>query len=88
MANALAQDPVTLYATLDEPLSRWLWLFKWLLLIPHYVVLAVLTFVGAFTLVFTFFAILIMGRYPRSLFDFHLGSRVGHHHQRRCAADD
>ena len=72
MTNIPARNSVTLYANLDEPLSRGLWLIKWLLLIPHYIVLSVLGFVAAFTFVFTFFAILFTGRYPRSLFDFHL----------------
>lgn len=72
MTNLPANDPVTLYASLDDPLSRGLWLIKWLLLIPHYIVLAVLASVAVFTFVFTFFAILFTGRYPRALFNFHL----------------
>ncbi len=56
-----------------EPTSRWLWLVKWLLLIPHYIVLAFL-FIAAFLLtVVAFFAILVTGRYPRSIFDFNVG---------------
>ncbi|MDA0798013.1 MAG: hypothetical protein O2884_04975 [Chloroflexi bacterium] len=42
MATTPDRDPVTLYATLGEPLSRWLWIVKPLLLIPHYIVLAIL----------------------------------------------
>jgi hypothetical protein len=67
------RNPVTLYATLSEPLSRWRWIVKPLLLIPHYIVLALLGFAATFTYVITLLAILFTGRYPRALFDFHLG---------------
>ncbi|MEU5204513.1 DUF4389 domain-containing protein [Streptomyces pseudogriseolus] len=65
--------PARLTAVLDAPLSRWLWLVKWLLAFPHYVVLFFLwvAFVG--TSVVAFFAILLTGRYPRPLFDFGTG---------------
>jgi hypothetical protein len=65
--------PVHVNASLDEPMSRWLWLVKWVLVIPHYVILVVLWagFLGA--TVIAFFAILFTERYPRGLFDFNLG---------------
>jgi hypothetical protein len=68
-----ASYPVRLTGELDPNLSRWLWLVKMFLAIPHYVVLAFLLIAFLITTVIAGFAILFTGRYPRSLFDFNVG---------------
>ncbi|MFI6645966.1 DUF4389 domain-containing protein [Streptomyces sp. NPDC050504] len=65
--------PVRVSAVLDAPLSRWLWLVKWILLIPHYVVLFFLWIAFTVVSVIAFFSILFTGLYPRTLFGFNLG---------------
>ena len=65
--------PVRVDGALDLPLSRGLWLVKWAMALPHYVILAFLWIAFAVLTVVAFVAILFTGRYPQSLFDLVLG---------------
>ncbi len=70
---AATSYPASLTGSLDPQLSRWLWLVKWVLAIPHVVALAALWIAAG---VLTFVAglvILVTGRYPRPIFDFNVG---------------
>ena len=61
------------YPNVEQDLSRWMPLVKWLLAIPHYIVLTVLGVGAVFAILIAWFAILITGRYPRALFDYVVG---------------
>jgi hypothetical protein len=71
--EARQTHPLRIEGELDARVSRWLWLAKWLLAIPHYIVLAFLWLTLLVLTVVAFFAILFTGRYPRGIFDFNLG---------------
>jgi Domain of unknown function (DUF4389) len=58
------------YPDVPRDLNRWLPLVKWLLAIPHYIVLFFLGIGAFFAVIFAWFAILFTGSYPRGLFDF------------------
>jgi polar amino acid transport system ATP-binding protein len=61
------------YPDAERDLNRWLPLVKWLLAIPHFIVLVFLWLAALFVVVFAWFAILFTGRYPRGLFEFVVG---------------
>ena len=61
------------YPDVERDLNRWLPLVKWLLALPHYIVLAILGAIGIVVWVVAWFAILFTGRYPRALFDYIVG---------------
>ncbi len=61
------------YPDVGRDLSRWLPLVKWLLAIPHFVILGLLAVAAFFAVLLAWFAILFTGRYPQGLFDFVVG---------------
>jgi hypothetical protein len=61
------------YPDAAHDLNRWLPLVKWLLALPHYVVLALLAVAAVVSVIVAWFAILFTGRYPPALFDFVVG---------------
>jgi Mn2+/Fe2+ NRAMP family transporter len=61
------------YPDAKQGLNRWLPLVKWLLAIPHYVLLVFLSIAALVSVIVAWFAILVTGRYPRGLFDFLVG---------------
>ncbi len=65
--------PLKIRGDIQEPLSRGLWLVKWLLGIPHYICLAFLWLAAFIVSIIAFFSIVFSGRYPEGLFNFVTG---------------
>ena len=65
--------PLALQASLDPHLSRWKWLVKWILAIPHFVALFFLWIAFVALTAIAGVSILLSGRYPRAIFDFNVG---------------
>jgi hypothetical protein len=73
MGAGVGRYPVRIEGNLDSGVSRWQWLVKWFLAIPHFIVLAFLWIAFFFMTFFAGLAILFTGRYPRGIFDFNVG---------------
>ena len=92
VAASLSSYPLMLNARLEEPLSRWLWLVKWLLAIPHAAILVVLWVAFAMLTTAAFLAIVATGRYPAAWFATNVGIlrwswRVGYYAYSAIATD-
>lgn len=74
--STVEQQSVQLHITypdVQQDLNRWLPLIKWLLALPHYIVLVFLSIGAVVAIIIAWFAILFTGRYPKELFDFVVG---------------
>ena len=90
--DTTAAYPVSVEGDIDPEMGRWLWLIKWLLIIPHLVVLIFLWIAYLLLTIFVFFVILFTGKYPRGIFDFNVGVlrwtwRVGFYSYNGLATD-
>ena len=84
--------PVSIRGELTEPPGRGWWLLKWLLGIPHYIILAFLWIAFIVVCIISFFAIVFTGKHPKGLFDFKVGVlrwtwRVGFYSYQALATD-
>ncbi len=61
------------YPDVQRNLNRWLPLVKWILAIPHYIVIFVLLIAVVGSTILAWLAILFTGKYPKNLFDFVVG---------------
>ncbi len=73
MVQEQASYPVTVRGELTKPPGRGWWLLKWLLGIPHYIILFFLWIAFVVVCIIAFFAILFTGKYPKGLFEFNTG---------------
>jgi len=92
MVQEQVSYPVFIRGELSDPPSQGWWLLKWLLALPHYIILAFLWIAFMVVCIIAFFAILFTGKYPRGLFDFNAGVlrwswRVGFYSYQALATD-
>ena len=92
MAKKQASYPVSVRGELTAPPARGWWLLKWLLGIPHFIILAFLWVAFVVVCIIAFFAILFTGKYPKGLFTFNTGVlrwtwRVGFYSYSALATD-
>ena len=73
MATEQKTYPLSIRGDLSAPPARGWWLLKWLLGLPHYVILAFLWVAFAVVCIISFFAILFTGKHPKGLYDFKAG---------------
>jgi len=73
MSQEQTSYPVSIMGELTEPPGRGWWLLKWLLALPHYILLAFLWIAFVVVSIIAFFAILFTAKYPKRLFDFNVG---------------
>jgi hypothetical protein len=65
--------PLDIRGEMSPDLSRWLWMVKWLLAIPHFIVLFFLSIASFVVWFIAWWAILFTARYPRGMFNFNVG---------------
>ena len=73
MSQEQISYPVSIKGELTEPPGRGWWLLKWLLALPHFILLAFLWIAFVVVSIIAFFSILFTAKYPRGLFDFNVG---------------
>lgn len=73
MSQEQISYPVSITGELTEPPGRGWWLLKWLLALPHFILLAFLWIAFIVVSIIAFFSILFTAKYPRGLFDFNVG---------------
>jgi hypothetical protein len=92
MVKGKTSYPVSIRGELTAPPSRGWWLLKWLLALPHYIILAFLWIAFVVVCIIAFFAVLFTAKYPKGLFNFNLGVlrwtwRVGFYSYSALATD-